>query len=98
MTNKKSFSDRFDEEFPQFREFEEGFNEIEPNRKKIKQFFLSELKDIIKEIEGEKKTECFCHQGGGYNVCCEECKNTLACRYNLATNRAIQIIKNRLEI
>lgn len=39
---------------------------------------------VVEIIEGMKKSECICHSGGGRNVCCEECKESLFCGYNFA--------------
>lgn len=98
--NNKTFSERFDEEFDDnFFDLHYRFCEIgnskknsicskykETLKKEIKQFFISELKDIEKEFEKEAAEEML--------ICQKE--NQPTSRLTSLSNKLSEIIKKRI--
>ena len=55
MTPTQKIIEEFDERFPQFMEYPQAFQGLEPDREKIKSFLLSSLRQIATEaIEAVK--------------------------------------------
>lgn len=59
----------------------------------IKDTLLLQRQEIIEKVEEIKKNQCICHSGGGYAVCCEECKHSLNCGYNQALEDVLKELK-----
>ena len=51
-----------------------------------------ELLAEIAEVLPEERAKCLCHKNDGYAVCCDECKESLFCGFNLA----ITTIKSKI--
>ena len=75
MTPTQKIIEEFDEKFPQFMEYPQAFQGLEPDREKIKSFLLSSLRQVATEAIEAVRLERQIISGdfdAGYNSAIED--------------------------